>query len=122
MRYVRIWTDEAGATHFEDVEPPSTEQVVADGVPPVLVTGPFPVSSIIVVEPRPGGPDWEPHVAPRRQWIVVSRGRGAIQVTDGERREFGPGELILVEDVTGEGHASNPLTEDFAFFMIPCAD
>ena len=85
MRYVRIWTDEAGATHFEDVEPPWAEQVVAEGVPPVLVTGPFPVSSLIVVEPRPGGPDWEPHVAPRRQWIVVSRGRGAIQVTDGER-------------------------------------
>jgi hypothetical protein len=47
------------------------------------------------------------------------RGRGAIAVSDGERREFGPGIPILVEDTTGVGHTSTPLTDDFAFVMLP---
>jgi hypothetical protein len=54
--------------------------------------------------------------------VICLRGRGAITVSEGERREFGPGEPILVEDVTGDGHTSTPLTDDLAFVMIPVGD
>jgi hypothetical protein len=43
----------------------------------------------------------------------------AATVSNGERREFGPGELALVEDVTGEGHLTTPLTPNPTFAMIP---
>jgi uncharacterized cupin superfamily protein len=46
-------------------------------------------------------------------------GRVAITVTDGERREFGPGDVLLAEDTTGAGHLSTPLTDDVTFVMIP---
>jgi hypothetical protein len=88
----------------------------------VVVTGPFPATAVAFVEQKPGGPEWEPHVAPRRQWVISLRGRGAITVSEGERREFGPGAPILVEDVTGGGHTSTPLTDDLAFVMIPVGD
>jgi hypothetical protein len=68
--YVRIYAGDDGVSHFEDVHAEVSAQVVADGVPPLLVTGPFPVSALLFVEQRPGGPDWEPHVAPRRQWVI----------------------------------------------------
>jgi uncharacterized cupin superfamily protein len=87
------------------------ESHVVDGVPPLLVSDSLPVSAMIFVEQPPGTPDWEPHVAPRRQWVMVLSGRVAITVSTGERREFGPGEPILVEDTEGQGHVSTPLTE-----------
>jgi hypothetical protein len=118
MEYVRVYADEDGESHFEDVRPEVTEQQIADGVPPLLITGPFAVSALTFVEQKPG-PSWERHVAPRRQWVMCVRGRAAIAVSDGERREFGPGIPILVEDTTGVGHTSTPLTDDFAFVMLP---
>ena len=122
MDYVRIHVDGQGRSHFEDVHAETTEQNIVDGVPPVVLTGPFPATAVVFVELTPGGPEWEPHVAPRRQWVICLRGRVAITVSDGDRREFGAGEPILVEDVTGEGHTSTPLTDDFAFAMIPVGD
>jgi hypothetical protein len=119
VRYVRIYPDAGGRSHFEDVEAEMTEQRIADGVPPVLVSQPFPVSALVFVEQQPDAPDWDPHVAPRRQWVMALRGRAAITVSTGERREFGPGEPILVEDTDGEGHISTPLTDDLAFLMMP---
>jgi hypothetical protein len=56
------------------------------------------------------------------RWVILLRGRGSITVSSGEVREFGPGDVFLVEDTTGEGHLSTPLTEDFAFVMIPTGD
>jgi len=82
------------------------------------LAGPFPVSGVTFVEQPPGTPDWEPHVAPRRQWVIVLRGRAEVTVSTGERREFGPGDVLLFEDTEGEGHVSTPLTEDLAFAMI----
>jgi len=119
MRYVRIYSEDSGDSVFEDVDAAMSERHIVDGVPPLLVSEPLPVSALIFVEQRPGDPDWESHVAPRRQWVMALRGRVAITVSTGERREFGPGELILLEDTEGEGHVSTPLSEDFAFAMIP---
>ena len=44
-----------------------------------------------------------------------------MSVSDGERREFESGDLLLIEDTTGEGHLSVPLTVNLAFAMIPVA-
>ena len=44
-----------------------------------------------------------------------------VTVTNGERREFGPGDALLVEDTTGKGHLSTPLTDNLAFVAIPTA-
>ena len=122
MHYVRIYMEDGGGSRFENVEAAMSERVIVDGVPPLLVSEPLPVSALIFVEQRAGDPDWNAHVAPRRQWVMALRGRVAITVSTGERREFGPGEPILLEDIEGDGHVSTPLTDDFAFVMIPVPD
>jgi hypothetical protein len=122
VKYVRIYSDDRGSSRFADVDAPTSERHIVDGVPPLLVSSPIPVSALMFVEQRPGAPDWEPHVAPRRSWVMVVRGRAAITVSAGERREFGPGEPILIEDTEGQGHVSTPLSDDFAFVMINVPD
>ncbi|MDX8142569.1 hypothetical protein SK854_10615 [Lentzea sp. BCCO 10_0061] len=89
-------------------------------MPPLLVSGPFPAASMLVVEQPSGGtPEWELHVAPRRQWLIVLTGRAAVTVSDGERREFGAGALLSFEDTEGEVHLSTPLTDDLSYAMFP---
>jgi hypothetical protein len=120
MRYVRVFADENGKSAFEDVEVEGTPTVTVEGVPPLLVSGPFPATSMLVVEQPPAGtPEWELHVAPRKQWLIVLTGTAAVTVSNGERREFGPGALLSFEDTEGEGHMSTPLTDDLSFAMFP---
>jgi hypothetical protein len=121
MQYARIYSTDGGGSAFEDLDAAMTERRIVDDMPPVLVSAPFPANSLVFVERTPEMPDWESHVAPRRQWVIAVRGRVAITVSTGERREFGPGEPILVEDTEGEGHVTTPLTDDVAFVMIPVA-
>ena len=47
-----------------------------------------------------------PHNAPRRQFIVHLEGAVEVEASDGERRRFGPGDVVLVEDLEGRGHVT----------------
>ncbi len=121
MRYVRIHAADDGGSRFEDVEVIGTPTIVAEGVPSVAVSGPFPVTSLLFVEQRGDAADWHTHVAPRRQWVIVLSGRAAITTSNHERREVGPGDVTLAEDIIGLGHLVTPLTSDLRFAMIPVA-
>ncbi|OGF99240.1 MAG: hypothetical protein A3F83_08235 [Candidatus Glassbacteria bacterium RIFCSPLOWO2_12_FULL_58_11] len=48
--------------------------------------------------------DW--HTAPQRQYVVLLDGEIEIEVSDGEKRRFRGGDILLVEDTTGKGHRS----------------
>ena len=119
MQYVRIHAGDDGQSHFEDVTVEGELREIVAGVPPVLVSAAQPAAALVFVQQPEDAADWEKHVAPRRQWVILLRGRAAIEVGDGERREFDPGAIILAEDTEGEGHVSTPLTEDLVFVMIP---
>ena len=57
----------------------------------------------------PGSYDYEWHNAPRRQLIASLNGHVEARVGSGERRTFGPGELLLAEDTKGRGHSTKSL-------------
>lgn len=100
MKYVRIYADAEGESHFEDVELDLTNTGGATNLSEVFAaTG--------VVFRRTSGDynlDWHP--APRKQFIVNLVGEVEIEVSDGEVRRLGQGEVFLAEDVTGKGHLS----------------
>ena len=122
MRYVRVSVANDGGSEFVDDHLDDEVRAVAEGVPPLRVAGPYEASQIIFVVQAGAASDWnEHHVAPRRQWIIVQTGLMEVTVTNGERREFGPGDALLVEDTTGKGHLSTPLTDNLAFVAIPTA-
>jgi quercetin dioxygenase-like cupin family protein len=121
MRCLRIYAGDDGGFRFEDVELPASRTHIVDGVPPLLVSGPFACTGVTFVAQPQDASDWQAHVAPRKQWVIVLSGRAAITTSDGVRREIGPGDVILAEDTTGQGHVSTPLTRDLRFAMIPAA-
>jgi hypothetical protein len=122
MRYVRIFADDNGASHFEDVEFTSAIRKVADGVPPLTVAGPLPAAEVLVLEQTGESSDWERHVTPSRRWIIVLEGQFERVVSDGERRRFGPGDIVLREDTSGEGSLTIPVGDRVRFLMIPTGD
>jgi uncharacterized cupin superfamily protein len=103
-RYTRVVRTDDGGSTFEDAEIQLTPQQVAQGVPPMLVGGLPSTAGVVLL--RSGGFDSEPHPAPRRQWVVMLRGAIEVEVGDGERRRFGPGDLLFVTDTTGRGHVT----------------
>ena len=100
MRIARIWADDSGESHYQDLE----VELKASG-PLGKMSDPLPVTSMILRENEPGY-DYDWHTAPRRQYIVMLEGLVEIQTSDGETRTFGPADIILVEDTTGKGHKS----------------
>jgi hypothetical protein len=48
----------------------------------------------------------------RRQFMVKLRGTTELIASDGERRELGPGAVLLIDDTVGRGHYSRILGPD----------
>lgn len=100
VRIHRLFADEAGESHFEDVEVDLPHQTIggrlSDRVP---VTG-------LIFREVPGDYDLDWHPAPRRQYIVNLDASVEITASDGESRRIGAGEVLLVEDTWGKGHLS----------------
>ena len=46
--------------------------------------------------------DWHP--APRAQFIITLHGEQEIEMSDGEKRLIGPGDILLAADTEGKGH------------------
>ena len=46
--------------------------------------------------------DW--HLAPRRQYVVTLSGEIRVGIGDGTHRNFIPGDVLLAEDLKGQGH------------------
>ena len=98
MMITRIYADDAGDSHFAEVE-----ISLRDAGPIGMLSAPIPVSALIFRETA-ADYDYEWHNAPRRQYIALLGGEIEIEVTSGEVRRFSGGDVILVEDTTGRGH------------------
>lgn len=118
--FTRVVASADGGSAFEDAVLPLEERWVAEGTPPMLtgVLSAAPPSPVVFL--RSSDFDSEPHPAPRRQWVVLVRGAIEIEVSDGSRRAFRPGDLLLLEDVTGRGHRTYTLDEPpFEGLFVP---
>lgn len=102
MNYVRMYADESGETHFQDIEVPMNARGSSE------LSELFGVSGLIF---RKTSEDYslDFHTAPRRQFVVNLTGGVEIEVSDGEVRRFGPGSIFLAEDTTGKGHRSRAI-------------
>jgi hypothetical protein len=103
MKIHRLYADDRGESHFEDMEVPYTE-VTRGG----RLSARLPATGIIFREVPPDYDlDWHP--APRRQYIINLDAGVEITASDGEKRRIGAGEVLLVEDTWGKGHLSKAL-------------
>jgi hypothetical protein len=96
VRYTKVVSTHDGGSRFENVDVEMKTALAANGVPSLLLSAPVPVTSLAFLQQADGVGEWPLHPAPRRQFTIVLSGRAAIQTSDGVRREFGPGDVVLV--------------------------
>ena len=100
MHITRLYAGDDGESHFEDLEIETAPQGDIGALSRL-----HPATGVIFRE-TPGDYDYDLHNAPARQYVVMLEGSVEVQVGDGTRRCFGPGEVLLAEDTTGRGHRS----------------
>jgi hypothetical protein len=65
--------------------------------------------------------DW--HCAPRRQYSISLSGTAEIEVGDGTKARVGPGDVVLAEDLTGQGHVTRVVGDQPRFYaIVPLAE
>jgi hypothetical protein len=122
MKYVRIYTDPSGESHFEDVEVALSALPADPHAPAILVSSFIAADQFAFVRCRPGGRgDWQ--TAPRRQCLFLLAGENETEVSDGEVRRFGPGSIVLLEDTSGKGHNGRFVgTDDVLLALVELPD
>ena len=105
MRVTRIFSDEAGDSHFGEatfaLKPAGEIGLLSEAVP---------AKGVYFRENDPGY-DYDWHVAPRRQFIVLLDGAIEIETSDGAKRSFRGGDVLLLEDTSGKGHRTRNIEQ-----------
>ncbi len=115
MAIVRLYTGSDHQSHFEDMKLSfAGESGIQSTIPETAAIAVFrrvPAGHII---------DWHP--APRRQYVITLSGQWEIECGDGSVRLFRPGDVMLAEDLTGQGHVSRVVGDESHVFMtVPLA-
>lgn len=105
FKVTRIYTDGNGDSRFEDaaypLHPNGTIGALSEEV---NVTGLY----FRMVLPAY---DYDFHNAPNRQFIILLDGEIEIETSTGEKRTFGAGEVLQLEDTDGKGHRTRNLQQ-----------
>ena len=98
MTVTRVYCDGAGESHLD-------EQVIElrDAGEIGRLSEPIKAKAVIF-RMNDAGYDYDWHVAPQRQFIVLLDGAIEIEVSDGSRRTLRGGQVLLIEDTSGKGH------------------
>jgi hypothetical protein len=118
VHYTRLFTDESGASRFEDLTIELQQAFSAPGLETSIFSAPFLASegSLWVGAPSTWN-DERLHQAPRRMIQVTTQGEYQITTSDGVIRRFPVGAVLLVEDTWGIGHSSKITSSDDVIFL-----
>jgi hypothetical protein len=105
VKVTRVYADAAGDSHFGEIDIP-----LEDGGTIGRLSERHPVKNIIFRE-NDGDYDYDWHCAPQRQYIVLLDGEIELETSDGEKRRFCGGDILLVEDVSGRGHRTRTVNQ-----------
>ncbi len=109
---VRIYTGEDGRSHFQDL--------------------PFPEEGAERIATKPGEDlvfrnfeenrfsDW--HHPARRQILFIVGGRMEVSVGDGSVRQFQAGDVVVAEDMTGQGHVTKGVDGPYRYVSMGLPD
>jgi hypothetical protein len=125
MKLLRLFADDDGESHFEDVEIRFEEvDHYFENTPPVLFSS-FEAASEYGFERVPPGWVGSWHPAPQRVLAIYLSGELEIEASDGEVRPIGPGTILLAEDTAGKGHrnrVTSPAELEMVFITLPDKD
>ena len=109
MQFCRMYTGPDGKSHFEELnqDQGGKDFMIAHAVKTLVFKNDF---------ERDDLHGW--HNAPRRQWCITLSGSVEIGIGDGTVKTFGPGDVFLAEDETGQGHTALPKNWVRAFIHL----
>jgi len=116
MKTVRIYTGDDQQSHFGEIE-------LSFGGDHAILTADSRPASEATFGCAPAGTviDWHP--APRRQYVVTLSGEWDIECGDGSVQRFKAGDVMLADDLTGQGHIARVSGDELHIFMtVPLAD
>jgi len=122
MQYTRLYSDDHGESHFDDIESDLKLSEYAPPAPPLYLS-PLTAAIQFGFMNAPAGWSSEWHPTSARNIFFVLTGEWEVVASDGEWRRFGPGSVLLVEDTTGKGHSSRVVSErDSLAAMVQLAE
>ncbi|MBM2824843.1 MAG: hypothetical protein HW402_507 [Dehalococcoidales bacterium] len=103
MKVTRLYTGPDNESHFEDLDIPLYGKAGISRRSEPRKT----VEILFTENYTSATAEW--HNAPRRQFVITLKGEGEIEIGDGTKRRFNPGDILLAEDTTGRGHITRVL-------------
>ena len=120
-KFVHVFTGPEGVSVIEEREiemTPFTDTEGAHGLSSVVqqTTG-------ISVRMVKAGYFLDFHTAPRRQYSISLTGSVELGLPDGTLKQYGPGAVLLAEDLEGTGHSTRVIGDEDRFtLIIPLSD
>ena len=114
---IRLFADEVGESHFEDVEIDMSSIQYAPPAPSLDISEPTEAKRFFWLRfPK----DWHDaaHPSPRRQLFVVLEGEVEGWTSSGDTRTLKAGDRLLMEDTTGKGHGARPINGEALAVVI----
>jgi quercetin dioxygenase-like cupin family protein len=115
--YIRLFADDSGESHFHDVRTVLASVEFAPAIPNLFVSSPFD-STTASFFGAPGGWEADWHTSSGRHLFAVLTGVWEVTASDGEVRTFAKGDVLLVEDTTGKGHASRVISQEESLALL----
>lgn len=104
MKIVKLATGKDNKSHFEELDCGHESQR-----PLGSYSKKYPVTGLMFREFKAGAKfDW--HTAPQTQYIIYLEGEVEVEASDGEKRVFKAGDILLASDLTGKGHITKTLS------------
>ena len=103
MKITKIFSDEKGESHFEDIKIPLINQGEIGFLSENIDVKKLQFRKVSASY------DYDFHCAPQKQYIVLLDGGVEIETSLGEIRPFQTGEILLAEDTSGKGHKTKNL-------------
>ena len=102
--YVRLYTGNDGQSHFEDLDLSKWPAEWNLNLPNARIN--------FARRGGPGYPFRGLHNECRRQYLIILSGQMEVTVGDGTQRVLNPGDVMLAEDLTGQGHTARSVGDE----------
>ena len=120
-KFWRVYSGPDGRSHLAELPlamKPFTDTEGAHGE-----TSPMHGATGIAFRVAPPGYVLDWHCAPRRQYSISLSGTAEIEVGDGTKARVGAGDVVLAEDLTGQGHITRVVGDQpRVYALVPLAE
>ena len=110
-KYIRLFSDDSGESHFEDLEIALVPGDFAPPAAPLNIAQFQPATQSLWVGAPVGWGGEMPHPSPHRQIFCILQGELEVTASDGTVRRLPAGSVLLTEDTHGKGHSTRVISK-----------